>query len=230
MEQCVSNCATCLKANFSLFSGLNEADLTTLNEGREKLFYKKGDIIFKEGEVPEGLLCLTEGKVKLSRQGKIENEFIVGLHKPVDFIGFDDLLGNRAYTSSAIALEGVSLCLIDKENLYDVIKGNPDFALKIIQDFSKKVETTKEKLLMLTQNQIEQRLAFALNELIEFFGYEADNKTIAVQIKRREIAAISNMNTANVIRTLSKFKNERIIDTVKKNIIILDYDKLNNHI
>jgi CRP/FNR family transcriptional regulator, polysaccharide utilization system transcription regulator len=226
MESCKSNCATCLKVNFSLFKGLSESELTILNEGREKLFFDKGEVIYKEGATPQGLLCLTEGKVKLSKVGKIENEFIVGLHKPVDFIGFDDLLGGRNYTSSAIALENVALCLIDKKNLFRVIKDNSDFALKIIQNFSEQVESYKEKLINLTQKQIDERLAFALNELIEFFGFEKDGKTLAIQIKRREIAAISNMNTANVIRTLAKFKEEKIIDTVKKSIVILDKDKL----
>jgi CRP-like cAMP-binding protein len=226
MDSCISNCATCLKVNFSLFKGLREDELKILNEGRIKLFINKGDYLYKEGETPKGLICLTEGKVKLSKAGKIEDEFIVGLHKPVDFVGFDDLMGNREYSSSAIALEDVALCLIDNKNLFKVIKNNAEFALTIIQDFSKKAEDLKEKLLNLTQNQIEERLAFALNELIAFYGFEKDGETLAVQIKRREIAAISNMNTANVIRTLAKFKEEKIIDTVKKNIIILDHEKL----
>jgi len=104
MEQCLGNCVTCLKANFSLFKGLSDEDLAIVNNGRTKLFFDKGDFLYKEGVTPNGLLCLTEGKVKLSRTGKIENEFIVGLHKPVDFIGFDDLMGNRNYSSSAIAI------------------------------------------------------------------------------------------------------------------------------
>jgi len=107
-----------------------------------------------------------------------------------------------------------------------VIKKNPEFAFKIIQELSEQVESFKERLLNLTQKQIEERLAFALNELIEFFGFEKDGKTLAIQIKRREIAAISNMNTANVIRTLSKFKKDKIIDTEKKSILILDRNKL----
>lgn len=226
MEPCISNCATCLKANFSLFKGLSESELTILDKGRVKLFFDKGDFLYAEGAMPKGLLCLTEGKVKLTRAGKIENEFIVGLHKPVDFVGFDDLMGNRNYTSSAIAIEDVALCLIKKEHLFKVIGLNPEFALKIIQELSGRLANIKEKLLNLTQKQIEERLAFALNELIDFFGFEKDGKTLAIQIKRREIAAISNMNTANVIRTLAKFKEEKIIDTVKKSILILDQNRL----
>jgi CRP-like cAMP-binding protein len=226
MDQCIGNCTTCLKVNFSLFKDLSEDELNILNEGRVKLFFNKGDFLYKEGATPKGLLCLNEGKVKLSKSGKIEDEFIVGLHKPVDFVGFDDLMGNRNYTTSAIALEDVALCLIAKKNLFKVIKNNSEFALNIIQDFSNKTENFKEKLITLTQNQIDERLAYALNELIEFYGFEKDGKTLAVRIKRKEIAAISNMNTANVIRTLAKFKKEKIINTFKKTIIISDRDKL----
>lgn len=226
MDLCFGNCVSCLKVNFSLFKNLSKEELGTLNKGRKKFFFKKGEFLYKEGAKPEGLICLSHGKVKLIKKGKIEDEFIVGLQKPVDFVGFVDLMGGRNYTSSAIAMEDVWICVISMENLFSVIKGNAELALNIIQDLSEKAEHFHEKLINLSQSHIESRLAFVLKELVEFYGFQEDGKTLAVQFKRKELAAIANMNTANVIRTLVKFKEKKIIDIKNKKIIILDLTEL----
>ncbi|MBI2281510.1 MAG: Crp/Fnr family transcriptional regulator [Bacteroidetes bacterium] len=226
--KCLGNCVGCLKVNLSLFSDLNENELELINRGRDKFYYKKGDVIFKEGSQPIGLNCLSLGKVKLVKTGKIEDEFIVGLFKPVDFIGFDHLMSNSPYSYSAIALEDVNICIIKKENLFGVISKNLGLSTKIIDHLSQKLISQNERLLILTQTKLESRLAYTLLDLINFFGFEADGKTLAVELKRKEIASLSSMNTANVIRMMSHFKKLKIINTKLRKIQILRLDLLKN--
>jgi CRP/FNR family transcriptional regulator, polysaccharide utilization system transcription regulator len=226
MDTCLGNCVTCLKVNHSLFNDLSDKELETLNQNRQKKTYLKDERLYTEGSEIGGLICLNQGKVKLVKKGKIEKEFIISLHKMVDFVGLDDLMSNRRCSSTAIALEDVSVCVIKKEQFFKVVKNNSDLSLKIIANQSEKLILYQEKLLNIAQSNLESRLAFALNQLLDFYGLEADGKTLAVQIKRREIASISNMNTANVIRTLAKFKEEKIIEIDGKKIIVLEKNKL----
>ncbi len=230
MDYCLGNCVGCLKVNHSLFNDLSDKELELLNKNRSKLFFKKGDVIFKEEEIPSGLYCLNAGKVKLVKDGKIEDEFIVGLTKPVDFLGFDNLMSNTPYNYTAIAIEEVSICVIKKENLFEVISNNPNLASKIINHLSLKVIRQHDKLLVLTQTKLESRLAFTLLDLVDFFGYEEDGKTIAVELKRKELASLSSMNTANVIRMLAYFKKLNIIDLKLKRIQILKLELLKNRV
>lgn len=230
MDYCLGNCVGCLKVNHSLFNDLSDKELELLNKNRSKLFFKKGDVIFKEGEIPSGLYCLNAGKVKLVKDGKIEDEFIVGLTKPVDFLGFDNLMSNTPYNYTAIAIEEVSICVIKKENLFEVISKNSNLASKIINHLSQKVIRQHDKLLVLTQTKLESRLAFTLLDLVDFFGYEEDGKTIAVELKRKELASLSSMNTANVIRMLAYFKKLNIIDLKLKRIQILKLELLKNRV
>jgi CRP/FNR family transcriptional regulator len=223
MSLCLGNCVGCSKVNHSLFDELNDDELKVLNFNRTKFFFKKGDYLYKENEQIKGLICLNHGKVKLVKKGNIEEEFIIGFHKPVDFVGFDDLMYDGFCSSSAIALEDVSACIIKKEQFFKVIAENSALALKIISNQSKKSIQYQDKFLNVAQRNLEARLAFSLNQIIEFFGFENDNKTIAVSLKRKEIAAISNMNTANVIRCLSNFKDKKIIDTNGRKILILNH-------
>lgn len=225
---CLGNCVGCLKVNLSLFSDLSDNELELINRGRNKYFFKKGDTVFTEGSQPLGLNCLSMGKVKLVKAGKIEDEFIVGLSKPVDFIGFDHLMSDTPYSYSAIALEDVNICIIKKENLFGVISKNLGIATKIIDHLSQKLIIQNERLLILTQTKLESRLAYTLLDLINFFGFEADGKTLAVELKRKEIASLSSMNTANVIRMMSHFKKLKIINTKLRKIQILKLDLLKN--
>ncbi|MCB9364721.1 MAG: Crp/Fnr family transcriptional regulator [Flavobacteriales bacterium] len=226
MSICIGNCVGCSKVNHSLFDELNDDELKILNYNRTKFFFKKGDYLYKENEQIKGLICLNDGKVKLVKKGNIEEEFIVGFHKPVDFIGFDDLMYNGITSSYAIALEDVSACIIRKEQFFKVIVNNPNLSLKIISHQSRKSIQYQDKFLNVAQQNLESRLAYSLNQIVEFFGFETDEKTIAVSLKRKEIAAISNMNTANVIRCLSNLKKKKIIDTNGRKIIILNYSLL----
>lgn len=226
--KCIGNCVGCLKVNLSLFSDLNAKELELINEGRDKLFFKKGDVIFKEGSEPLGLYCLSLGKVKLVKTGKIEEEFITGLFKPVDFLGFDHLMSNSPYSYSAIALEEVEVCVIKREHLFSLISKNLGLASKIIDHLSQKLISQNERLLILTQTKLESRLAYTLLDLINFFGFEEDGITLAVELKRKEVASLSSMNTANVIRVLSHFKQLKIINSKLRKIQILRLDLLKN--
>ena len=108
MSICIGNCVGCAKVNHSLFDELNDDELKVLNHNRTKFEFKKGAFIYKEGEQIKGLICLNHGKVKLVKKGNIEEEFIVGFHKPVDFVGFDDLMYEGYTSSSAIDIPGLT--------------------------------------------------------------------------------------------------------------------------
>lgn len=226
MNDCLGNCVTCLKVNHSLFDELNPQELEVLNLDRSRQNYKKGEFIYQEGDVITGLICLNIGKVKTVKKGTIEDEFIMSLHKMVDFIGFHDLMSTSICSTTAIALEDVSVCIIKKEQFEAVIKTNNFLALKIIAHQSSLLIEQQAKLLNIAQHNLDARLAFALIQLIEFYGYERDGVTLSVTIKRKELAAMSSMNTANAIRTLSKFNNNGWISIEKKAISILDKDQL----
>ncbi|HHB52822.1 MAG TPA: Crp/Fnr family transcriptional regulator [Saprospiraceae bacterium] len=89
----------------------------------------------------------------------------------------------------------------------------------------KNIESNK-RMLVLTQKHLRGRLADALLLLHKQYGCQTDNKTLNVQLKRAELAALANMTTANAIRVLSVFAKEQLIETNKRNISILNIEGL----
>jgi len=215
-------CENCLEHKKSIFSNLTprEKDILYFNHICSK--YKKNENIFKEGDRPTGLICLSAGKVKIFTEGISGREQIVRLAKPIGFIGFRALFAEENYIASAVAIEDSTVCLIDKESLFKLLKMNPEFSMAIIKYLATELGFSNKRTVTLTQKHIRGRLAESLLFLIETYGYEMDNQTLKVYLSREDIANLSNMTTSNAIRTLGAFAQEEVIGIEGRKIRILN--------
>ncbi len=220
------NCMNCWVKQFSLLDGLSEAELEVLNDNRGSQTFAAGEVIFKEGESPKGLLCLRDGKVKITKAGILDTNAIISLNKPVDFLGLEALILEKEYQTSAIAIDKVSICFIGADNFLEILKQNSTLSLKVMALLAEKNIESHERMLILTQKHLRGRLADALLLLHKQYGFLPDNKTLNIQLKRAELAALANMTAANAIRVLSVFAKENLIETNKRKIIIRDFDGL----
>ena len=215
-----AGCANCKLKKASLLNELHLNELDTIDSNRKVFHFKKGDVIFKEGSKPNGVLCLKKGKVKLSKIGVEGIEHITGLRKPVDFIGYRSLIAEKEYSSTAIALDNCTICVIKKEDFFEVVKSNNSLALKMMQSLATELIDRDERIVNLTQKHMRGRLAETLILLKDVYGLLADNESLTVSLKRSELASLSNMTTSNAIRVLSAFSKEKLIELDRRNIKI----------
>ncbi len=214
------SCLNCSFRKLSFFDGLPEHDLIKINQNRKTGSFKAGELIYKESDIPTGLLCLRNGKVKISKDGL--QDAILDFNKAVDFLGIESLILGKHYPFSATAIESTEICVIQKESFLELIETNSAFALKIIQLLAKTSNNANERLLMLTQKHIRGRLAHSILQLKERHGVLLDGKTLNISLKRADLAAYANMNSSNAIRVLSQFVDEELIETDKRKIKIID--------
>ena len=219
-------CIDCHKKKHSLLSGLSDDELNVLNENKYEVFYEAGETICKQGTKPSGLLCLYQGKVKITRLGLNGEEQIVALKKPVDFIGFRALMGKNAFLTSAVALEDTSICILDKNDFFNVIGNNSRLAFKIINFFANELDKTERRMANLAQKHIRARLADALLMVHDIYGNARNGGYLNVSLKRADLAALANMTTANAIRVLSSFAKENLIEINRRNIKLNDLKAL----
>ncbi|MCK5823569.1 MAG: Crp/Fnr family transcriptional regulator [Bacteroidales bacterium] len=220
------NCSEYLNSSNSIFNILSNTEKNTLLKNHTLSSYKKNDVIFKEGEIPNSILCLIEGKVKILKKGVGGRSQILKMTKPIDIIGYRALLADEPYISSAIALEDTIICAFDKQELKELIHNNNDFAIKIIQLLSSELGFSNKKIVALTQKHIRGRLAETILFLKNTYGFEEDNCTLNICLSREDLANLSNMTTSNAIRTLSTFANEAVISVKGRKIKITDFKKL----
>ncbi len=219
-------CRKFLSAKNSIFSKLTKNELEILKDGLTATFYKKGELIFKEGDKPVNLICLSEGKVKVFKEGLGGREQIIRLAKPIGFIGYRALFAEENHYASAIAIEDSIICAVNHITLFKLLRSNSDLSLTIIKSLAMELGFSYYRTVTLTQKHVRGRLAESLLFLKNTYGFEKDEKSIKVYLSRGEIANLSNMDTSNAIRTLSAFANEGIISIDGRKIKILDINKL----
>lgn len=215
-----------LKNKNSVFTDLSDTDKESLFNHHCCNRYKKGEIIFKEGNRPSDLICLVEGKVKIFKEGVGGREQIVRLAKPGGFIGYRALFAKENYLASAIAIEDSIVCSINKEDLYHLMENNVQICLKILQMTATELGMSNTRTVSLTQKHIRGRLAESLLFLTETYGFEDNNSTIKAYLSREDVANLSNMTTSNAIRTLSTFASEKVISLDGRRIKIINLPKL----
>ena len=226
MQERNYNADNCIDNPKSVFIVLTPKEKEFLKQNYTCAFYKKGEIIFKEGDKPAGLMSLSEGKVKIFKEGVGGREQIVRMAKPVGFIGYRALFAEENHTATAVAIEDAVACVIDKESIYRVMRSNAELCMSIIKSFASELGFSNDRTVTLTQKHIRGRLAESLIFLKDTYEYEEDGKTIKIYLSREDVANLSNMTTSNAIRTLSTFAQENVIAIDGRKIRILDLTKL----
>lgn len=206
----------------NVFRVLKDEQKDRLKEKSTLAYYKKNEIIYKEGDKPTGLLFLSTGKVKIYKEGVGGREQIVRMARPNGFIGFRALFAKQNYLATAEAIEESDIYTIEKQTLFDILKENGEFGLKIIEYLASELGFSNTRTVTLTQKHIRGRLAESLIFLKDTYGFEEDGATLKVYLSREDLANLSNMTTSNAIRTLSSFARENIISLNGRKIQILD--------
>lgn len=220
------HCNNCIDNQNSVFNVLSAEQKEKLQKNYTCKMVKKGEIIFKEGDVPAGLISLSQGKVKVFVEGVGGREQIVRMARPVGFIGYRALFANQMHQSTAVAIEDSLVCIINREDLFAVMRENSELCLSIIRAFATELGFTINRTVTLTQKHIRGRLAESLIFLKDTYGVEKDGTTIKVCLSRDDIANLSSMTTPNAIRTLSSFAQEGVIALEGKRIKILNINSL----
>ena len=199
--------------------------LNKLSENRKIKLYKKKETIYAEGSYPHAVYFLKKGKVKIGKTNEFGKEYIVELLKEGDFFGYADLFENTPYQDSAVALEDTEIIIIPKEDFNTLIHNNRDVAAKFIKILTNEVREREERLLKLAYNSVRKRVAEALIMLAD--RYQQDKtQPFAIAITREDLASIVGTATETVIRTLSDFKDEHLLEMKGSLITVLNYDRL----
>ncbi|HLG03468.1 MAG TPA: Crp/Fnr family transcriptional regulator, partial [Bacteroidia bacterium] len=174
---------------------------------------------------PAGVYFLNKGKVKTSKVNPDGKEFITALLNAGEFFGYGALLEEKAYTDSAVALEDAEIYFIPKEDFFSLLYNRHDVASAFIRMLSNEVKEKEERLLRLAYNSVRKRVAEALLHLRSRYAAQKTDQ-FSMAISREDLANLAGTAQETVIRTLSDFKDEKLI-TIKGSLItLLDVGKL----
>ena len=188
--------------------------------------YNKKQSLYQETKRPKFLYYLVKGKVKGFKTHEDVKEYITDLFSEGDFIGYSALIEDKNYDDSAVILEDAEIMQIPREDFHKMVFGDLAIAAKFIRIITKNVKEKEERLLNLAYSSLRKRVAKALVDIQEKFNTGGQNKPI--EISREDIAHYVGTATESLIRTLSDFKSEKLIEIKEGKITIANLDKLKN--
>jgi CRP-like cAMP-binding protein/CheY-like chemotaxis protein len=199
--------------------------LHSLTEDRNINKYKKKQTIYSEGNHPNRLYYVIKGKVKAYKRNDDGKELITDLFSPGDFLGHVALLEGTVYRDTTETLEETELAVIPKEDFEELVHNNKEVAHKFIRMLAKNVSAKENQLLNLAYNSLRKKVAEALLQVKEKYQQKEGEKFV-IDISRENLATIAGTATESLIRTLSDFRNENMVDIKDGCIIILNEKKL----
>ena len=204
-----------------IFADLEPQELEKVSKIYISRQYKKGQIIFFEGEPGEAVYFVKEGKIKIYKADDEGREYILHIFGPGNIFAETVLFGSDPYPANAEAVEDSVIGLIKNRDLEELLKKNTDIAFKIIKVLSKRLRESQENIKNLVFRDTYDRTACALHKMALEHGIKTTNGIeVEMPITRSELASIVGTSRETVTRMLSEMKRKGIIDMDRQKIII----------
>ncbi len=203
-------------------------ELSALSEERELRKYQSKDIIYEEGQHARWLFFIISGKVKCYKINDFGKELIMNIYSEGDFFGYHTLVREEVYIDNAMALEDTQVRLIPKDDFTMLLYNNRDFSAQFIKMLANEAQETEETLLSMAYSSVRKKVANALVKYAEKNPADDSEETPLIHASREDLASLAGTAKETLIRTLSDFKTEGIIEVTTAGIRILNMAKLEN--
>lgn len=202
---------------------ISEKDFDKLEKTSVKLNFKKGETILKQGGMPTHIVYLEKGIVKFNYENGSGKNLILTIVSAPKILGGANLFYKDNNLFSLIAVEDCEVVMIDAKVTQEVLMDNSKFAMMMFQVASEMFKKSVMNFISLAHKQKEGRIA---DIMLYLAGEVYHDNLFVLSLTRKELAEFAGCSTENVIMTLSKWQNEKIISLEGKTIEIKDIERL----
>ena len=216
-----SDCESCSLRTLFLFRHLSDEEIRKVSLNKITESHKRGSIIYREGNRMRGFYCVQKGIIKIYTTGFDGKEQIIRFAKPGDLIGYRSVISNEPACTTAEVLQESTLCHIPTDILLELVKTNGNFAVELMKLTCKELGEANSYITDIAQKTVKERLAEILIHLDDEFGINSEG-ILNISLTREELSNIVGTATESIIRLLSEFKNDHLIELNGRKIKILD--------
>ena len=217
----MGKCEQCIIKQFNSMKALTKDELIRISGCKTTRKIKKGEVIFEEGEMVNGVYCVKDGICKLSKLSENGKDQIVKMVVKGQLLGQRSLITDECTNLQAIALSDMEVCFIPKSEIMTDLQTNLQFSLDVLKVMARDLRESDDIIVNMAQKTVRKRLADVLIYLQNSFGVNADG-TLSVLLSREDYANIVGTATESAIRIISQLKKEKLISTKGKFIKIED--------
>lgn len=214
-------CDKCALETGAIFRFLSREEMDMINYEKEFRQFRRGDILYNEGSRISGFYCIHSGIIKVFKTGLDGKEQIIRFAKPGDIIAYRSVLSNEVACTSAKVIEDSQVCFIPAEILITLVKSNSNYAHELLKLACHELGEANSFITDIAQKTVRERLAEILLLLVQDFGLD-DQNYLQISLTREELANIVGTATESVIRLLSEFKADKLVELNGRRIKILN--------
>ncbi|MBJ7882053.1 response regulator [Gelidibacter salicanalis] len=216
----------------TLTTAENETELRTLNDLKnffddngETIIVAEGDNIYEEGQHSNTIYLIIKGLVKCHKLDEQGKELTTALHKEDDLFGYTSFTENTPYQETATAIQKTELVSLSSHSLKGILNTNHQVTMELIDLLTEDLKGTKDQLLQMAYSSVHKKTATTILKFAEKLNKKPEEP---IRISRNDLASVAGIATETLIRTMSSFKKEGILEIEGRNIRILDIEKLKN--
>lgn len=224
-ESVLPDRSICVEKFRQIFKNISVRESDQLIADNSIKFYNKGSLIYSEGERMKGCYFIFSGIIKIYQTGHEGKEQIIKFEKEGDIFGFRSVILKETACTSVETLSDCILCFISDNSLLGLLKSNPDFAYELMQIACKELGESNRHIKDIAQKSVKERLAEILILIANDFGIEADG-SLKLSISREDLGNFVGTATETLIRLLSEYKQEGLIESKGRKIKLLNMEKL----
>ncbi len=194
-----------------------------LDDNGEVFNFKKGETIYKEGDHSNMIYLIHKGVIKCHKLDEQGKELTTTLHNEDELFGYTSFTQNMPYQETATAMKDTELIGVSKIELKEVLHNNQSLTLELIQLLNDDLSMIKEQLVQMAYSSVSKKTATTILKFAEKMNRKPNE---AIKISRYDLASVAGIATETLIRTLSSFKKQGIIEIEGRTIKILDLNQL----
>jgi CRP/FNR family transcriptional regulator len=182
--------------------------------------FRKGAVIFNEGDPVTGMFFVYSGKVKIHMKWGQEKELVVRFAREGDIIGYRGLGKELVYPVSATALEEAVVCFVEIAFFESTLKVNPSFTYELMKFYANELQEAERRIRNLVHMDAKGRIAETLLMLKRTFGVNK-NGFIDITLTKQDIASYCGTTYETFSRIAGELERNKIIRTSGKNVAIV---------
>ena len=203
INTCESICSVCEQRHINPICSSDDL-LSQISSIKIDLHFDANTTLFQMGDVPKGLYSVKSGLVKIENYSRSGSAHTLRLFGPGSVFGYRSIFNDESSQASAVAVQDTEVCLLPREPILAVAKKNPEVLFKLVQQLSSDLKAAEQKWVRQMDLSAHERVADALLFLTDKFKN--------VTWTRKDIAQWAGTTPETVIRTLSQFESEGLID------------------
>lgn len=221
---CMRRCDDFCLSKVSIFKNLEEDQKVDILRKIDHRLYRKGDVIFNEGDHSKTLYFMSSGKIKLYKYTTDGKEQIINVLSDGEFFGEFSILKNTNYRVNARAITDCKICTLTSNEIREIISNKPEVSINIMESLAERLSDAESLARSLATNDVNARLAYLLMSLIDKYGIEKkEGIEVTLPLNREDMANYIGVTRETISRKLRKLESENIIKLVgNKKLIVLN--------